>query len=202
MSSVTIESFVQEYLGRLRRVVDELPLERVEAVGELLFTAYTEGKQVFVVGNGGSAATASHLTCDLAKATIGTNLPRLRITSLGDNVPLLTALANDAGYDHVFSEQLVGLLGEGDVLVVLSGSGRSPNVLEAMRFARSRSATVVALLGFDGGAAAELADEHVVVPVDDYGLVEDVHMILGHVLTGYFRERLRETGGRPPTPAG
>jgi D-sedoheptulose 7-phosphate isomerase len=205
MSEAALQTFVREYFERLRRVVDELPVERIEAVGDLLFDAYQQGKQVFLVGNGGSAATASHMACDLGKSTIRPNLPRLRITSLNDNVPLLTALANDVGYEHVFSEQLVNLIVAGDVLVVLSGSGRSPNILEAIRYARSRSATVIALLGSDGGEVVDLADEHVVVPSEEYGLIEDVHMILGHLMADYFKQRLTApaagTAGPPSTVA-
>ena len=141
--------------------------------------------------NGGSAATASHMACDLGKNTIQANVTRFRIMSLTDNTPLLSALANDLGYDAVFSEQLMNLIRRGDVLVAITGSGSSANVVEAMRYSRSRGATVVALVGFNGGDAAELADEYILVPSDDYGLVEDVHMILNHVLVGYFREKLR-----------
>jgi D-sedoheptulose 7-phosphate isomerase len=190
MSESVVQTFVEEYLDRLRHLVDRMPVERIEAIGDILFDAYRHGKQVFVVGNGGSAATASHMACDLGKSAIGPNLRRLRIMSLNDNVPLLTALANDAGYEHVFSGQLVNLIRPGDVLIVLSGSGRSPNILEAMRYARGQSATVIALLGFDGGEAVGLADEYVLVSSDEYGLIEDIHMILDHVLTGYFKQRV------------
>jgi D-sedoheptulose 7-phosphate isomerase len=190
MSEGTLETFVEDYLERLRLVVEQLPVERIAAIGDVLFDAYRDGKQVFVAGNGGSAATASHMACDLGKTTVRPNQRRLRITCLNDNVPLLTALANDAGYEHVFSEQLVSLIGAGDVLIVLSGSGRSPNILEAIRYARSRSATVIALLGFDGGEAVELADECVLVPSEEYGLIEDLHLILDHVLTGYVAHRI------------
>jgi D-sedoheptulose 7-phosphate isomerase len=102
----------------------------------------------------------------------------------------MSALANDIGYEHVFKEQLVNLVRTGDVLIVLSGSGNSANVLEAMRYARERSATVIAFLGFDGGAAVALADHVIVAPTEDYGLIEDVHLILNHALTSYFRSRL------------
>jgi D-sedoheptulose 7-phosphate isomerase len=190
MSEGMLRTFVEDYFERLRRLIDKMPVERIEAIGEILLDAYRHDKQVFVVGNGGSAATASHMACDLGKNTIQPNVRRFRITSLTDNVPLLTALANDGGYGQVFSEQLMNLIRPGDVLIALSGSGRSPNILEAIRYARSQSATVVALLGFDGGEAVALADEYVLVPSDDYGLIEDMHMILDHVLTGYFKRRL------------
>ncbi len=186
----SLKSYVADYFARLTAVMETVAPERIEAMGEILFRAYCHGKQVFVVGNGGSSATASHMACDLGKNTISPNLRRFRIMSLNDNVPLLTALANDVGYDRVFSEQLVNLIRPGDVLLVLSGSGRSPNIVEAARCARARAATIVALLGFDGGEARELADEYVLVPSDDYGIIEDVHMILVHGLTGYFKRRL------------
>jgi D-sedoheptulose 7-phosphate isomerase len=122
---------------------------------------------------------------------------RFRILSLTDNVPLLSALANDVGYEHVFSEQLVNLVRPGDVLISISGSGRSPNILEAMRYARARAATNIALLGFDGGDALALADEYVLISNADYGLIEDMHMILVHALTGYFKQRLELAGLAP-----
>lgn len=197
MTSASLHGYVGTYFDRLRATIDRIPLERIERVGEILFRAYQHNKQVFVVGNGGSAATASHMACDLGKNTIGPNQRRFRILSLTDNTPLLTALANDVGYEHVFSEQLVNLIRPGDVLIVVTGSGRSPNILQAMRYSRERAATVIALLGFDGGPARELADEHVLVPSDDYGLIEDLHMILNHVLVGYFRERLESEDFQP-----
>jgi D-sedoheptulose 7-phosphate isomerase len=186
----SLSDYVGDYFDRLRFLMDTVSRDRIEAMGETLFGAYRHNKQVFVVGNGGSAATASHMACDLGKNTIGPNMRRFRIMSLNDNVPLLTALANDFGYERVFSEQLTNLIRPGDVLIVLSGSGRSRSILEAMHCARQRAATIVALVGFDGGEAIELADQHVLVPSDDYGLVEDVHLTLVHALTGYFRKRL------------
>jgi len=114
---------------------------------------------VFVLGNGGSASTASHMAADLAKNTIGANMRRVRIMSLNDNIPLLTALGNDVGYHRVFAEQLMNLIQPGDVLVVISGSGNSPNVLRAIDYARAECAEVVGLLGFSGGRAAEQASE-------------------------------------------
>lgn len=192
MSSPTLQSFVSAYFERLHATLDRIPLQRIELIGEILFRAYEHNKQVFVVGNGGSAATASHMACDLGKNTLGPGQRRFRILSLTDNTPLLTALANDVGYEHVFSEQLVNLIQAGDVLIAISGSGRSPNILAALRCARERAATVIALLGNDGGPARALADELVLVPSEDYGVIEDLHMILNHVLVGYFRGRLQD----------
>jgi D-sedoheptulose 7-phosphate isomerase len=190
-----VSDSVAAYFTELKDLLDAMPLERIEAIGAVLYSAYRHDKQVFVVGNGGSASTASHMACDLAKNTLSGDRPRFRVLSLTDNVALMSALANDVGYEHVFKEQLVNLIRTGDVLLVLSGSGNSPNVLEAMRYARKRSATVIAFLGFDGGTAAELADHVIVAPTDNYGLIEDVHMVLNHALTSYFRGRLEQEPG-------
>ena len=192
IESHLMETQLDEYLDRLQTAVRALPRDRMEALGEMLFRAYRNNKQVFVLGNGGSSSTASHMAADLAKNTIGPNMKRFRIVSLNDNAAIMTALANDLGYENVFSEQLTNLVQAGDVLVVVSASGNSPNVLNAMHYARSRSAEVVGLLGFDGGAAAELADIALIVPSDHYGVVEDVHLIINHILVDYFRTRFAE----------
>ena len=185
-----VSDFVSDYVDRLKYAIDQIPHDRVAAMGEILYRAYRHNKQVFIVGNGGSAATASHMACDLGKNTISPNRPRFRVLSLNDNVALVSALANDLGYEHVFSEQLKNLIRPGDVLISITGSGNSQNILRAMEYARERAATNIALLGFDGGRALALADEYVLVPVHDYGVVEDLHMVLDHILTEYFRVRL------------
>jgi len=189
-SSLRLSDFVGDYLSRLKQTIDEIAVAHVEAIGDVLFRTYRHGKQVFIIGNGGSAATASHMACDLAKNTISPNRPRFRVLSLSDNLPMISALANDLGYEHVFSEQLVNLIRPGDVLISITASGNSPNIVRAMEYARSRAATNIALLGFDGGRALELADEYVLVGASDYGIVEDLHMVLDHVLTEYFKTRL------------
>jgi D-sedoheptulose 7-phosphate isomerase len=190
--TLSIEGHVSEYLEQLRGALDALPRDRLNALGETLFRAYRNNKQVFILGNGGSSSTASHMAADLAKNTIGPNMKRFRIVSLNDNAAIVTALANDLGYEHVFSEQLTNLVQAGDVLIVVSASGNSPNVLSAMRYARSRSAEVVGLLGFSGGAAAALSDIPLVVPSDHYGVIEDIHLIINHILVDYFRARLAQ----------
>jgi D-sedoheptulose 7-phosphate isomerase len=192
MTHATLSEFVTTYLADLKTTIDAMPIERIEAMGEVLYRAYKHSKQVFIIGNGGSAATASHMACDLGKNTIGPNRARFRVLSLNENIPLLSALANDVGYDRVFSEQLTNLIKPGDVLISISASGNSPNIVRAMRYARDRAATNIALLGFDGGQALPLADEYVLVPASDYGIVEDMHMVLDHILTAYFQTRLDE----------
>jgi D-sedoheptulose 7-phosphate isomerase len=187
---VTIETDIRSYLDRLLKTLDGMPVDDIARLSEMLYRAYSDGKQVFILGNGGSASTASHMAADLGKNTIGPNMRRFRIMSLNDNIPLLTALSNDLGYDNMFAEQLQNLIQPGDVLIVISGSGNSPNVLKAMEYAQSRSAQVAALLGFGGGKASGLSDLNVVIDSDDYGVVEDAHLIVNHILVEHFRQRL------------
>jgi D-sedoheptulose 7-phosphate isomerase len=183
---------VESYLQRLRTATEALPTDKLTQFGDVLYRAYRDEKQVFTMGNGGSASTASHIAADLAKNTIGATMRGFRITSLNDNMAILTALANDVGYDNVFVEQLQNLIRPADVLIAVSASGNSPNVLNAIRYAQSRCAEVVALLGFDGGDSARLADLAIVVPSFDYGIVEDIHLIVNHILVEYFRAKLTD----------
>jgi D-sedoheptulose 7-phosphate isomerase len=187
-----IETHIQDYLNRLTTTLESLPTEPIENLSEMLYRAYTDGKQVFTLGNGGSASTASHMAADLAKNTIAPNMRRFRIMSLNDNISILTALSNDLGYENVFAEQLQNLIQPGDVLIVLSGSGNSPNVIRAMEYAVGRSAQVAALTGFGGGRASEIADLSILVDSSDYGVVEDAHLVINHILVEYFRQRLAD----------
>ena len=180
------------YLAAVRRAIDGLPQDRVAEFAEMLYRTYRDGKQVFTLGNGGSASTASHMSADLAKNTIGANMRRFRILSLNDNASILTALSNDLGYEAVFVEQLKNLVRAGDIVIAVSASGNSPNVLNAIRYAQTQSAQVVGLLGFSGGKAAQLVDLAIVVPSDHYGVIEDVHLMINHIIVDHFKTRLAE----------
>jgi D-sedoheptulose 7-phosphate isomerase len=160
-------------------------LSQVEEVVRTLRGARERGSSVYVVGNGGSAATASHFATDLGKATKRPGGQPLRVTSLTDNMPWLSALANDDGYEHVFTGQLENLLRDGDVLVAISVSGNSPNVVRAVELARQRRATTVAFVGFDGGRLLSTADLciHVASQPGLYGPVEDAHLAIHHLIT-------------------
>ncbi len=184
---------VDDYIGRLQRALELLPRDRIVEVGEVLLTAYRNDKQVFTLGNGGSSSTASHMAADLAKNTIGPNLKRFHVSSLSDNMSIITALANDLSYDRIFSEQLVNVICAGDVLIVMSASGNSLNVLKAIHHARLQSVETIGLLGFDGGEAAALVDIPIVVRSADYGIIEDVHLAINHMLVEYFKEHLAES---------
>jgi D-sedoheptulose 7-phosphate isomerase len=193
---MTVQTSMQDraasYLEELKATVDTLPTDRLAQLGDMLYRAYRNDKQVFTLGNGGSASTASHIAADLAKNTILANMHRFRISSLNDNAAILTALANDLGYENVFSEQLQNLIRAGDLLIAVSGSGNSPNVVKAVRYAQSQCAEVVGILGFDGGQAAQLADLAIIVPSHNYGVVEDVHLIINHILVEHFKIKLAE----------
>ena len=186
--------FVNGYLGEIRRCVDSLPMADVARFLECLERAYQDDRQVYIIGNGGSAATASHMACDLAKnvypATSMGTVRRFRVSSLTDNVALITALANDCGYDRVFSEQLTNVLQKDDLVVAISASGNSPNILDALALARDRGARTAALLGFDGGRARDMVDVALVVGSHDYGHVEDLHLVVNHLAATWMRQLL------------
>ncbi len=180
------------YLHGLRSVLDDLPLDDVQALIDALSDAYEGGRRVFVVGNGGSAATASHMACDLGKTVLGHGplLPtkRFRAIALTDNVPLITAWGNDTHYSTVFAEQLRNLAEPGDLLIVITASGNSPNILEAVKAAHELGVRPIGLLGFDGGAVKGLLHGAVVIESTNYGHIEDAHMILTHLVTDYFKQ--------------
>src|SRR5277367_6366253 len=180
--------FAKEYIHGLKQILDQLPLKPIEEILRAIEQAQTERRQIFVIGNGGSAATASHMMNDLSKGTLGHKgdapWPRLRVIALTDNVSLMTAWANDTDYTHVFSEPLKNLAERGDVLIAISASGNSPNIIAAVETAKQIGVKVIGLAGFTGGKLAKLAEICFVVPSDGYGPVEDVHMILDHIITG------------------
>lgn len=186
--------FARGYLARVKKYVDALSLEQVAKVMDCLERAYRDEAQVFIIGNGGSAATASHMACDLAKNVLprerGACSRSFRVLALTDNVSWTTALANDLGYEHIFSEQLRSIVREGDWVIAISGSGNSPNVVEGVRMAKALGAKTLGILGFDGGSVKELVDVYVLVEDFNYECVEDVHVILSHLITSYLRRTI------------
>ena len=196
----TASEFAKDYIHGLKGVLDRLPLKPIEEIIRAIEEAQKERRQVFVIGNGGSAATASHMMNDLCKGTLGhkgdASWPRLRVIALTDNVSLMTAWANDTDYDRVFSEPLKNLAQRGDLLVAISASGNSPNIITAVEAAKHLGVKVIGLAGFGGGKLSKMADVSFVVASDEYGPVEDAHMILDHIITGYLYEKLKETHSR------
>ena len=179
---------IQEYLNQLAEIMSQIPVKKIERVLEIIYRAYTHNRQVFILGNGGSAATASHFCCDLGKGGVVDGKPRLRVMSLNDNMALLTAYANDFGYESVFVEQMKNLLHKGDVVVCITASGNSSNVVQAIEFANEKGAISIGFLGFGGGKAREMVTEHITLESHNYGHVEDIHMVLAHSISQCFRE--------------
>ena len=197
-------AFIERYLGEMKQVIESLSAAEIDRAIEALFDAWKRGATVFLIGNGGSASTATHFACDLSKVTIAPGKPRLRAVSLCDNVPLMSAWINDSGFEHLFSEQLRNLMRPGDVLVAISvhgGSGQdrggpwSQNLLRAVRTAREEfGATVIGFAGFDGGALRELADICVLAPVKSTPQVESFHLALEHLISFCLKEKIAARG--------
>jgi D-sedoheptulose 7-phosphate isomerase len=186
--------FISTYLTELQAVVAKLPGHLIEQVIAILLDSARQGRRVFIFGNGGSAATASHFACDLAKNTQVPGGPRLRAIALTDNMPLMTAWANDTAYDNVFAAQLEPLLQPGDVVIGISCSGNSPNVLKAMTLACQQRAITIGFTGDQGGQLKELVDVCLAVPSPRIEQQEDAHLILEHCICAAIRAELAGNG--------
>jgi D-sedoheptulose 7-phosphate isomerase len=191
MSSVDPRAFARQYAADVSRILATLDVDAVAAGLALLEAAHAASKQVFLVGNGGSAATASHWANDLTWGLVRAGIRPLRAIALTDNVPVITAIANDSSYDEVFSRQLDALATPGDLLIAISGSGNSPNVLRAVELAREKGLKTLGILGMKGGKVGPLVDVRVVVDASDYGPIEDLHMVLDHLALAYLRLKLK-----------
>lgn len=181
------EAFADRYLNDLAALLARVPREPLARALAVFEAALAEGRTVFLAGNGGSAATASHMANDLLAGVAKHGGRGLRAISLADGLPVITAIANDESYDEIFATQLRVLARPGDVLAVFSGSGKSPNIVHAMEVARQMALTTVAFLGMDGGKVAPLAHVAVIVPSNDYGPIEDIHMAFDHLITEHLR---------------
>ena len=181
---------IRLYVEELKITLDRLPWEAIREVIYVLHDARMNDRQVFILGNGGSAATASHFACDLGKSTVAPDQPRFRAIALTDNMPIFSAYANDVGYEHVFAEQLASLVRAGDVVIGISGSGNSANVLKAIELARSVRATTIGFVGFDGGSLKEMVDLCIHVPSDCMEQVEDIHLMLEHLICSCLRKAI------------
>ena len=203
-----IPQFHATYAAQVHALLHALNGPALASLVEVLRSSLVAGRTVFIIGNGGSAALASHFACDLGKSLLGadprTNRSRFRVRSLTDNTATLTAWANDEGYTCVFSEQLRASADPGDAVVAISASGNSPNIVEGLRWARANGLRTVGLLGKQGGASLELCDAAVVVPSDDYGLIEGLHGVLTHEITSWLMAELAvmpRVVGESATPA-
>lgn len=185
-----VSRYARAYLDGLCALIAKADEQQIAELIREFQRAYDEDRQIFIIGNGGSAGTASHMACDLAKTVLGKkpdqSKRRFRVMSMTDNVPLITALGNDLGYEHIFTEQLVLYARSGDLLLVITGSGNSANIVKAAALARTMGLRTAGMLGFDGGIVKPLLDTVMLIPDFSYGYVEDMHMIMDHVITGYF----------------
>ena len=181
-------NFTEQYRQNLISTINSIDLGRVEQAIEWLKEARAGEKHIFVCGNGGSASTASHFACDIVKGASYNRKARFRIMALTDSLPTLTAYSNDVGYDCVFVEQLKNFAQAGDVVLAISGSGNSPNVLQAVEYANSIGCRTIGLTGRDGGKLGPLAQLNIQVPVPHMGRIEDAHMIVCHMIGYYFMD--------------
>ena len=180
-------STIKSYFAEVENMLEAISTSQLQQALFILERAYRDNRRVFVMGNGGSAATASHLALDLAKNTISGECRRLRVLSLTDHVPLITAWSNDYAYEHIFSEQLANLVEAGDVVIGISASGNSLNVINACHLAKQEGATTIGLLGANGGKMKEVVDTYILAPGQDIEQEEDAHMIIAHVITRHMR---------------
>jgi len=195
--------YIEKYILEMQRITREISKERIDEIIELLFDAWMKDSQVFIMGNGGSASTATHFACDLAKCTIVKGKKRFKTMALVDNIPLVSAWTNDSGFGSIFAEQLEPWLKEGDVLIGISvhgGSGEgeagpwSQNLTRAIRLAKERKARVIGFSGFSGGTMKEVADVCIVVPIDSEPLgtplVESFHVVLHHLICSALKAKI------------
>ncbi len=176
------KSEIAQYIEMEKRVLDSLPVEDINRVMNVLEQARMERKRIFICGNGGSASTASHLECDFNKGISYEQELKYDIECLSDNVPMMMAIANDIGYDDIFIVPLKNKLKKGDVVIGISGSGNSENVLRAFRYANDTGAETVAFTGYSGGKLKQLAKHNIHVAVDNMQITEDIHLILNHMM--------------------
>lgn len=189
MNTPNIFHYALNYFDEQNRVNTMLPMHFVAEGLQTIEKAYREGRRLFLIGNGGSASTASHIACDLQKGILGYKgdhqRPRFKVFSLADNAAIMTAWANDVSYEVIFSEQLKTLAHEHDVLIAISASGNSPNIIRAVEVAKLKGMSVIGLSGFTGGKLRTMANVPIHVDAHDYGVVENVHLMFGHLATKY-----------------
>jgi D-sedoheptulose 7-phosphate isomerase len=181
---------VQSYLTDLSSTLNQLPREVIHQVISILHEARLGQKQIFIMGNGGSASTASHFVCDLAKNTRHPNWHNYRVIGLTDNMALFSAYANDEGYENVFVQQLASFIEPGDIVIGISTSGNSPNVLKAMQYANDAQGITIGFTGFDSGKLGKISQIHLHVPSDCIEHVEDIHLMLEHLICKALREKV------------
>jgi len=192
---------IQNYISILQQTIDQLPTQVIADVVDVLQNAREQGNHVFIMGNGGSASTASHFVCDLAKNTRCEDLPHFKVIGLTDNMAIFSAYANDEGYENVFSQQLVNLIQPNDVVIAISASGNSNNVINAIEEAQKHNLTTIGFTGFDGGRLGQMVKINIHVKSNIIEHVEDIHLILEHIIVKTIKERTRSKPKVVPTGA-
>ena len=182
-----IDKYISEYRSLIDQGLNNVDSVKLDEIVDVIVSAHLSKSKVFVAGNGGSSAISEHLTCDHMKGVFHDTTLTPQFINLTSNVSLLTAIGNDIGYDRIFSEQLNYLADSGDVLIVISSSGNSPNIIKALETANTLGLTTIALTGFSGGQALRLADHNVHIPINNYGVCEDCHQIIMHILAQHIR---------------
>jgi len=182
MSQAIFKHFLQDYLLRLKLALDQIPPETLEKLADSLMKAWKNSKHVFIMGNGGSAGNAIHLANDFLYGISRQTGHGLRVTALPSNSAVITCLANDEGYDNIFSNQLAVLCDQGDIVIAFSGSGNSPNIVKALEYCQKQNIESFAILGFSGGSAKDLASHAIHIPVDDMQISEDLQLVVGHMM--------------------
>ena len=182
-------SYIDRYIEELKHTLADLPEDKIEQVVQILHEARMNNRLVFIMGNGGSASTASHFVCDLGKNTRVNGTPNFRVMGLTDNMALFSALANDEGYENAFAQQLTSHIQPGDVVIGISASGNSPNVVNAIHLANSIPATTIGFTGFDGGKLGGMVNVDLHVPSHLIEHVEDIHLVLEHLICKELREK-------------
>lgn len=203
---IGIELDLAQYLARCADVLTQIAPTDVEALSGDLFDAWQAGRFVFVCGNGGAGSTASHFAEDLLKSTLdrsdfeNPDARRMKVLSLAENTASILAWANDEGFDRIFVEQLKNFASPGDVLIAMSGSGNSPNILHAVEWANHRGLTTWGLTGYDGGELRELAKKNLHIPIDDMGMTQSMHLLVFHWLLDDLHARINSKGRYSGTP--
>ena len=186
-----IKPFVTDYLTRLKVILDQVDPNIISDIIDALEQTIEDKSRIYIIGNGGSSATASHMVNDLGSGLRRRDIINFDVVSLADNSPVVTAIANDIGYENIFYMQMKGLIKQKDIVIAISCSGDSPNILKAVDYAQSSGCKVIGITGFDGGRLKVLSDInfHVDAPKNEYGLVEDTHMILDHIIYSYYNQK-------------
>jgi D-sedoheptulose 7-phosphate isomerase len=183
-----MHDWINNYISRQKEALDSIPADGVAMIVELFRKAWREDRQIFVFGNGGSAANASHFVTDLGKGASDKLSRRFRCLSINDNTPWITALGNDYAYDQIFAKQLANFARAGDIVLAMSVSGNSPNLVKAFEWAHEHEVQTIALVGAKRGRLAEIAHHTIVIDSEHYGRVEDAHMTICHLLAYAFME--------------